>query len=35
MGPAFRQKAHDLYWAAMTQLSPQHMPALRKLLTKP
>ncbi|MGH7005172.1 MAG: TRAP transporter substrate-binding protein DctP [Alphaproteobacteria bacterium] len=35
MGPAFRQKAHDIYWAALTQQSPQHVPALRKLLTKP
>jgi len=34
LGPAHRQKAHDIYWAALTQLSPQHVPALRKLLTK-
>lgn len=34
MGPGFRKRAHDIYWDALTKLSPQHMPELRKLLTK-
>jgi TRAP-type C4-dicarboxylate transport system substrate-binding protein len=34
MGPEFRKRAHDIYWEALTKLSPQHMPELRKLLTK-
>ena len=34
MGPAWRKRAHDLYWDALTKLSPQHIPELRKLLTK-
>ena len=34
LGPAHRQRAHDIYWAALTAQSPVHVPALRKLLTK-
>lgn len=34
MGPAFKKRAHDIYWEALAKLSPQHVPALRKLLTK-
>ena len=34
MGPAFRKRAHDIYWEALAKLSPQHVPELRKLLTK-
>ena len=34
MGPGFRKRAHDIYWEALTKLSPQHVPELRKLLTK-
>jgi hypothetical protein len=33
MGPGFRKRAHDIYWDALAKLSPQHIPALRKLLT--
>ena len=34
MGPDFRKRAHDIYWEALAKLSPQHVPELRKLLTK-
>jgi TRAP-type C4-dicarboxylate transport system substrate-binding protein len=34
MGPGFRKRAHDIYWEALAKLSPQHIPELRKLLTK-
>jgi hypothetical protein len=26
MGPAWRKRALDLYWYALTKLSPQHIP---------
>jgi len=34
LGAAHRQKAHDIYWAAITAQSPVPAPALRKLLQK-
>jgi hypothetical protein len=34
MGPDFRKRAHDIYWEALAKMSPQHVPELRKLLTK-
>ena len=34
LGAAHRQKAHDIYWTAITAQSPVHAPALRKLLQK-
>jgi TRAP-type C4-dicarboxylate transport system substrate-binding protein len=34
LGAAFSKKAHDLYWADLEKKSPQHIPHLRKLLTK-
>ena len=34
LGEWFRKRAHDAYWDDLTKKSPQHIPALRKLVTK-
>jgi TRAP-type C4-dicarboxylate transport system substrate-binding protein len=34
LGPWFTKRAHDAYWADLTAKSPQHIPHLRKLVTK-
>jgi len=34
MGPAFSKLAHDARWAALEKNSPQHIPHLRKLMTR-
>lgn len=33
-GPDFQRKANDVYWDALTKVSPVHVPALRKMLVK-
>ncbi len=35
MGPAWRKLAHDAFWGELEKASPQHVPHLRKLVTKP
>jgi TRAP-type C4-dicarboxylate transport system substrate-binding protein len=34
LGPEFAKLAHELRWAALEKQSPQHIPHLRKLMTK-
>lgn len=34
MGPSFSKRAHDARWAVLEKNSPQHIPHLRKLMTK-
>jgi len=34
LGPAFSKRAHDAYWADLAAKSPQHIPHLRKLVSK-
>jgi TRAP-type C4-dicarboxylate transport system substrate-binding protein len=34
LGAWFTKRAHDAYWADLTQKSPQHIPHLRKLVSK-
>jgi TRAP-type C4-dicarboxylate transport system substrate-binding protein len=34
LGAWFSKRAHDAYWADLEKKSPQHIPALRKLVTK-
>lgn len=35
LGAWFSKRAHDAYWEDLAKKSPQHIPALRKLVTKP
>lgn len=35
LGAWFSQRAHDAYWADLAKKSPQHIPHLRKLVSKP
>ena len=34
LGPWFKKRAHDAYWDDLAKKSPQHIPAIRKLVTK-
>ena len=34
LGAKFRQRAHDLYWAALEKASPDNVRKLKKLLLK-
>jgi len=35
MGPAWRKKAHDVYWEALSKRAPEGIARLRPLLSKP
>ena len=34
LGPEITKRAHDGFWAELEKASPQHIPHLKKLMTK-